>query len=71
VYTYDIPLLKDYLKIAKKANKITIVGGPHPSAAPHETMTLFQEDLDFAFAGEAEIGFPLLLERLENSNHEF
>lgn len=71
LYTYDVPLLKDYLKIAKKANKITIVGGPHPSAVPHETMTLFQEDLDFAFAGEAEIGFPLLLERLESSNHEF
>ncbi len=71
VYTYDIPLLKEYLKIAKKANKITIVGGPHPSAAPHETMTLFQEDLDFGFAGEAEIGFPLLLERLESSNKVF
>ena len=71
VYTYDIPLLKEYLKIAKKANKITIVGGPHPSAAPHETMTLFQEDLDFGFAGEAEIGFPLLLERLESSNQGF
>ena len=71
VYTYDIPLLKDYLKIVKKANKITIVGGPHPSAAPHQTMTLFQEDLDFAFAGEAEIGFPILLERLESSNYEF
>jgi len=71
VYTYDIPLLKDYLKIVKKANKITIVGGPHPSAAPRDTMTLFQEDLDFAFVGEAEIGFPLLLERLESSNYEF
>ncbi len=71
VYAYDIPLMKDYLKIAKKANKITIVGGPHPSSAPCETMKLFEESLDFGFIGEAEIGLPLLLDKLENGNNEY
>ncbi|MFH1225445.1 MAG: radical SAM protein [Candidatus Diapherotrites archaeon] len=41
-----------------------VVGGPHPSAMPEETMREIPE-IDFAFAGESEIGFPALLDLLE------
>ncbi|HLD58706.1 MAG TPA: radical SAM protein [archaeon] len=44
-----------------------IVGGPHPSALPKETLKEIPE-IDFAFAGEAEIGFPMLADALEKKN---
>jgi radical SAM superfamily enzyme YgiQ (UPF0313 family) len=42
-----------------------IVGGPHPSVCPVETMDLLGPAIDFAFQGEAENGLPMLLDALE------
>ncbi len=66
-YTFDLDFVKEALRICKEmdAQAVTMVGGPHPSGAPIETMEFFYRDLDFAFGGEAEIGLPLLLERIE------
>lgn len=47
---------------------MTCVGGPHPSAVPAETMAYFGDSLDFAFAGEAETGFPMLLDLIATGN---
>lgn len=57
--------VKEIFQITKQIDKqiITIVGGPHPSAAPTEAMDFF-EGADFGFKGEAEIGFPMLLDTL-------
>jgi radical SAM superfamily enzyme YgiQ (UPF0313 family) len=58
--------VKKYIKIARQifGNRVQIiVGGPYPSVVPERTMKEFS-GIDFAFAGEAEIGFPLLLKKI-------
>jgi radical SAM superfamily enzyme YgiQ (UPF0313 family) len=57
--------VKEILGITKEidARIITVVGGPHPSAAPSEAMDFFQH-ADFGFRGEAEIGLPMLVDML-------
>jgi len=69
IYSSDLIVTKKYLEEIKKINKniTTIIGGPHPSAMPKECFDFYQELLDFAFVGEAEIGFPLLIEKLEKT----
>ncbi len=49
---------------------ITVIGGPHPSALPEQSLRFFPE-ADFAFRGEAEIGFPELLRCLEQGGKNF
>lgn len=68
VFSHDISSLQESLKIVKiiKPNVVTIAGGPHPSGLPKEILKRFF-NLDFAFKGEAEIGFPLLLEKLSKN----
>lgn len=41
-----------------------VVGGPHPSALPRETLQEIPE-IDFAFMGEAELGFSQLADLLD------
>ena len=43
---------------------MTVIGGPHSSALPEATLKA-EKDLDFLFVGEAEKGFPQLVERIE------
>ncbi len=58
---------------AKQASPktLTVLGGPHPTAVPQETMEFLGPSLDFAFSGEAEIGFPLFLEELGKERPNF
>lgn len=67
VFSSDLTITKMYLKIIKTLNPqiMTVIGGPHPSAKPHDSLEFYQELLDFAFIGEAEIGFPNLVEKLK------
>lgn len=67
VFSHDLSSLQESLKIVKiiKPSVVTIAGGPHPSGQPKEILEKFL-NLDFAFKGEAEIGFPLLLEKLSS-----
>jgi len=69
-YTFDLSFVDEALKNAKSQNKkmVTVIGGPHPSAAAKEAMDVFNGRLDFCFAGEAEIGLARLLESLEKGN---
>lgn len=55
--------------IAKKIDKdiITIVGGPHPSVRPIETLT--QPDIDFIIVGEGEYSTLELLRKLEQGRY--
>lgn len=68
VFSHDLYSLHESLKIVKiiKPDAVTIAGGPHPSGLPKEILKNFL-NLDFAFKGEAEIGFPLLLEKLSKN----
>ncbi|MDD5617792.1 MAG: cobalamin-dependent protein, partial [Candidatus Omnitrophica bacterium] len=72
-YTFDLQFIKEALKNVKMINKdiITVIGGPHPSAMPLETMDAFEENLDFLFAGEAEIGLPRLLDLLASGKKDY
>ncbi|MFC1624679.1 B12-binding domain-containing radical SAM protein [Candidatus Omnitrophota bacterium] len=65
-YTFDLKFVKNALTMIKgiDAKIITVIGGPHPSAEPKETMGYFGEVLDFAFIGEAERGFKSLVDYL-------
>ncbi|MFC2061699.1 B12-binding domain-containing radical SAM protein [Elusimicrobiota bacterium] len=75
VFNIDKKMTTKYLKAVKEINKdiITIVGGPYPSCEPEEVFNYFSQDLDYAFAGEAEKGFKKLLGKIENkeSNDSF
>lgn len=72
-YTFDLKFIKEALSIIKGINKniITVVGGPHPSAMPQETMEKFKGNLDFIFTGEAEIGLPKLLDLLKSGKKDY
>lgn len=65
-YTFDIQFVKKALEIVKGVNKdvITVIGGPHPSAEPEESLKYFGDFLDYAFVGEAERGLRLLIDCL-------
>jgi len=66
-YTMNFDYIKRSLEAVKKTNQniVNIVGGPHPSALPKETLIDLGENLDFAFCGEAEIGLPKLLKIID------
>jgi len=65
VYSCDLENVKRSIMAVNEINPgtTTIAGGPHPSGDPEGTM-LYLDSLNFAFAGESEKGFPLLLEQL-------
>ena len=71
-YTFDLNFVGQALRSAKARDKgiVTIVGGPHPSAAASDMMEVFKDSLDYSFAGEAEIGLPQLLELLNKGKDE-
>lgn len=70
VYSAALKQVKRSLEIIKKVKPetITVVGGPHPSAAPRHSLS-FLKEADFAFRGEGEIGFPLFVKYLENGQN--
>ncbi len=72
VYTYDLKEVKDDLKAVKEFNSkiITLAGGPHPSAIPHETFLYMGDILDFIFVSEAEKGLPELIKALSEESSE-
>ncbi len=69
VFSYDLPVVKRYLKIIKEnsPSTITLAGGAHPSGDPDGTMK-YLEELDYAFRGESEIGFKRFLEYMDNNS---
>lgn len=72
-YTFDLSFVNKALKAVRRINKgiVTVAGGPHPSAMPEEMMDIFKKYLDFAFVGEAEIGFSQLVERLADHKYTY
>ncbi len=62
----DFSSVNRCLERVKRADSstVTVVGGPHPSGDPDLVFEDFPA-ADYAFAGEAELGLPKLIERLE------
>jgi len=58
MFTYDLNSVKKHTEIIKKMNPniIIVAGGYHPSGDPQGTLE-YLKDVDYAFVGEAEIGF--------------
>ncbi len=71
-FAVDLSTVRESLKIIEKTRPeaVRIVGGPAPSGAPLEVME-YLSNVDFAFAGEAEMGLPKLLKCLESGNKGF
>lgn len=65
LFSYDFDSVIKSIEIVKQLNKqtIVIVGGAHVSATSTTTLEEIKE-ADFAFAGEGEIGLPMLVERI-------
>lgn len=63
----DFTALQQHARIvrAEQPETTIIMGGPHPSALPRESLES-SPDFDFVWRGEGEIGLPMLLERFES-----
>lgn len=72
VFSYDLDSVKKHLSSIKanSPDTITVAGGAHPSGDPEGIMSYLPE-LDYAFQGEAEVGFPLFLERLASKIDDY
>lgn len=67
-YSVEISDTKILVKIAKQTlpQSIIILGGPHPTLCPEETVAILGDNVDFIIRGEAERSFPILLDNLRN-----
>lgn len=66
-YTHDlnnIKVITSYIRNEMRSRVTIVVGGPHPSSCPEHTLNYLSQ-VDFAFKGEAEIGFSMLVEYLQ------
>ena len=72
VYTYSVPDVQEGLRLVKSLNPeiITVIGGAHPSGDPEGTLSQL-EGADFAFRGEAEIGLPKLLNKINGGEADY
>ncbi len=63
--TYDFTPVKEHIRIIRKhsPDSTIVLGGAHPSGDYENVLDDFPE-ADFAFRGEAELGFGMLLEEL-------
>jgi anaerobic magnesium-protoporphyrin IX monomethyl ester cyclase len=71
-FSCDLKNVARQAEIAKRVRPgiVTVAGGPHPSALPEQTVRE-NPALDFALAGEAETGLPMLAAELENGRMGF
>ncbi|MDP2939844.1 MAG: radical SAM protein [Candidatus Omnitrophota bacterium] len=72
VWSLSLREVKNSLEIIKRNNPkaITVIGGPHPSALPEDSLRFFRE-VDFGFKGEAEIGFARFIDLLNHGGCNF
>jgi anaerobic magnesium-protoporphyrin IX monomethyl ester cyclase len=66
MFSHDVTVVQMLLKVieALQPAAVVVAGGAHPSGDPYGVMEALPE-LDFAFKGEAEIGFVRFLQVLE------
>ncbi len=73
LFSKDLAIARRYLERVKALlpSAVTLVGGAHPSCAPETIFDVFPDDLDYAFAGEAETTLPVFLDALESGSRDF
>jgi len=69
-YSSEEFVIRESLKVVKEINSniITVLGGPHPSVMPEETLREIP-DTDYIFISEAEIGLPRFLKAVSSSEN--
>jgi radical SAM superfamily enzyme YgiQ (UPF0313 family) len=69
--TFNFNTAKEYTEIIKKLNKdlVVVLGGSHPSGDYENILNDFP-NADFAFRGEAELGFKEFLEELKKPKNK-
>lgn len=69
--TYDVTPVREHVRIIRKhfPESVIVLGGAHPSGDYQNVLKEFPE-ADFAFRGEAELGFRLFLEELKKDAPE-
>ncbi|MDD5253486.1 MAG: radical SAM protein [Candidatus Nanoarchaeia archaeon] len=72
VFSCDINVVKNYINVIKKFNNNihVILGGPHVSGVETEIFENFP-GIDYAITGEAEKGFPMLLNQISKKTKNF
>ncbi|MCK4669676.1 MAG: B12-binding domain-containing radical SAM protein [Nanoarchaeota archaeon] len=67
-FSSDFSVIKEYVNAIKEINKeiLVILGGPHVAGVKKQIFEDFN-NIDFAFAGEAETHFPLFLKKIQNN----
>jgi len=65
-YSCDIDSVRQMLRIVRDLSPqtVTVIGGPHPSCELPDNLFKQFPDLDYAFAGEVELGFVPFLEKI-------
>ena len=68
-YSFDVGSVRRLLKAIKAwdSNIITVVGGAHISSTPIPAFENLKENMDFAFSGEGEVGFPKFVDLLDSN----
>ncbi len=67
VYSIDIAFAAEMIAALRERlpTAVIVIGGPHPSTEHPDVLWKQLPELDYAFAGEAEAGFPALLGYLD------
>lgn len=70
LHSFERALVREYLLNIRSAspNTVTVLGGPHVSGDPAGTLLEYGRLVDFAFVGEAEKGFRMLVELLQDED---
>lgn len=65
-YSNEAARVAEMARVVRRTrpDAVIIIGGPHPSMDPEAALKLF-DAADYVMAGEGEIGFPDLLEKIE------
>jgi len=63
VLTEFLPAVRKVLETAKSAGAVTVLGGPHPTLLPEDTLEKLP-DADYVVIGEGEETFPELLDAI-------
>lgn len=72
VFSISIPFVKKMIALIKdeSPNTSILLGGPHVSSLPDQTLTYFDK-ADFAIRGEGEVPLKMLVDRIESGSHDF
>ncbi len=69
-FSCDLESIRDMIDAIRDIvpDAVSVIGGPHPTCEAPERLFVQFPLLDYAFAGEGEPGFPILIEKIASKN---